>query len=99
MKLKNTLSSLLLSVFCVSTALAHPGHHEHSDLADAVIHHVTSVYHSLMSLAVLGVLMLVAGLLISVKKSAHAGRIAAIAQQFTGAALSLAGAGLLIGQF
>jgi len=99
MKLKNTLSSLLLSVFCVSTALAHPGHHEHSDLADAFIHHVTSVYHSLMSLAVLGVVMLVAGLLISVKRSVHASRVAAMAQQFTGAALSLAGAGLLMGQF
>ncbi|BET26230.1 hypothetical protein EV673_0672 [Limnobacter thiooxidans] len=98
MKLKNTLFSLFLSVFCVSTVLAHPGHHEHSDLADAFIHHVTSVYHSLMSLAVLGGVMLVVGLVASFTRSAPAGQLASLAQRLMGAALSMAGAGLLLGQ-
>jgi len=98
MKLKNTLSSLPLSVFCVSTALAHPGHHEHSGLVDAFIHHVTSFYHSLMSLAVLGAVMLLVGLVISFTRSVQAGQLVSLAQRFMGTALSMAGAGLLLGQ-
>lgn len=71
-------------------ALAHPGHHEYHGTIHAFLHHVTSVYHSLMSLAVLGCVMMIVGMAIGLKHKTR--RVA-------GAALSIAGAGLLIGQF
>ncbi len=98
MKLKQSIACLAFNLLLIPMALAHPGHHEHSDLAEAFIHHVTSVYHSLMSLAVLGAVMLVVGLVVSFRRSAHAGKLASLAQRFMGAALSIAGAGLLLGQ-
>lgn len=87
------IQSILL--FAATTAfapltLAHPGHHEHHSMTLAFLHHVTSVYHSLMSLAVLGGVMMIVGLAISLKHKTR---------RVTGAVLSIAGAGLLIGQF
>lgn len=87
------IQSILLFAATASFApgtLAHPGHHEHNSMAFALLHHVTSIYHSLMSLAVLGGVMIIVGFANSLKHKTR--RVA-------GAALSIAGAGLLIGQF
>ncbi len=67
-------------------ATAHPGHHEHHSLYLAFIHHITSVYHSLMSLAVLGVAMIILGFVMSLTRNST---------RYAGAVLSIVGVGLL----
>lgn len=90
MKIIQSVFLLAATALSAPLALAHPGHHEHHDMVQAFLHHVTSAYHSLMSLAVLGGVMMIVGLAISLK---HKTRPA------TGVVLSIAGAGLLFGQF
>ena len=94
MKAVQFILALHAAVFS-QLALAHQGHHEHHSVAQALIHHVSSLYHSLMSLAVLGAVMLVLGFVLSLKK-AHGKQAPKLSlQRVAGVLLSVTGAGLL----